>query len=79
MARRKKIVEVVKETTEAEAPQVEDKPRAVRKLIQNPMRLSMSTVLENDDVYTLTVAERANEEFMKHIQKLIDLKNIERV
>jgi len=51
----------------------------VRKLIRNPMKLSLSIVLRDYNPYTLTKAQLDDEIFMEHIEKLISLKKIERV
>jgi len=80
--------EVVKEETEAiktvevEKPAtkvVKDYSFKVRKLIRNPMKLSLSIVLRDFEPYTLTTAQLNDEIFMKHIKKLISIKKIERV
>ena len=56
-----------------------DKTLRVRKLIKNPMRLSMSKVLENFEPYTLTELQLKDKKFMKHINMLVKLKKIEKV
>ncbi|MHA1304822.1 MAG: hypothetical protein ACTSPI_14085 [Candidatus Heimdallarchaeaceae archaeon] len=80
--------EVVKEETEAIKTVEVEKPAAkvvkevsfkVKKLIRNPMKLSLSIVLRDFEPYTLTTAQLNDEIFMEHIKKLISIKKIERV
>jgi len=50
----------------------------VRKLIKSPMRLSMTKVLNDNKPYTLKPEEFKDKKFMEHIEKLIELKKIEK-
>ncbi len=88
--RKKPITEkVVKEETKAVKPAEVKKPtiqKAVKdysfkvvKLIRNPMKISLSIVLNDFKPYALTKVQIDNDIFMEHIEKLISLKKIKRV
>ena len=68
-------LEVEKQTTK----EVKEVFYQVRKLIKNPMKLSLSIVLKDFKPYILTKAQLEDEIFMEHIEKLIKLKKIESV
>jgi len=70
-----KSVEVKKPATKV----VKEVSFKVRKLIRNPMKLSLSIVLRDFEPYALTIAQLNDEIFMEHIKKLISIKKIERV
>ena len=67
-------VEIVK----AEKP-TKDTPYEVKKLIRNPLKLSIFLTLNDFEPYTLKKVHLENEIFMEHIDKLISLKKLERV
>jgi len=82
--RKKKTVDTEVQTVEDVAVvepkvQVVESSYIVKKLIANPLRLSMSLVLNNHKPFTLTEELLANEMFMMKIEQLISLEKLERV
>ena len=66
------------ETVETKEPTKETSYK-VKKLIKNPLKLTLSIVLHNYEPYPLTKAQLEDEIFMEHIEKLKSLKKLERV
>ena len=72
------IEQVVEEVEEIKAPVI-DSPRVIKKLIRNPLRLTLSIVLQDFKPYTLLKAQLEDEIFMEHIDKLLSQKKIKKV